>query len=385
MPRFFYGNFDFEYELAAAAGRAATAPEQVRRMNAALAAAWLGVARPDDFVLAPAPWTAADFPDLVAGGLDLPRFVTGADAVPASSDIELVPWGWSPRVVALARAYDWKASAPPLDVVRAANAREFRWRLERDLGVALAGSGVAKSLDDLRRLIAGVADEPRGWILKANFGMSGRESLRGRGGTLSEPICRWAERRLAVTGAIVVEPLLERIAEDGVQIEIPGIGPPQLIGLAESIVDDSGVYRGSRFEGLTESAATVPSVPPLVADAWRPAIEVALTVAARLQSLGYFGPLGIDCMRFRDADGQSRLRPLQDLNARFTLGRLALEHRRLVPPGSSATWRWLRPEDAPSSALLGADDAQRIIRTSPRSTAAGDPYSVLLVSALDQS
>jgi hypothetical protein len=93
------------------------------------------------------------------------------------------------------------------------------------------------------------------------------------------------------------------------------------------LVDRSCVYRGSRF------AAGAGDV-----ESWQPAVEVASRVAHVLQRRGYFGPLGIDAMQYRDAAGQTRLRALQDLNARYTMGRLALGFRRLLPPGWCGTW-----------------------------------------------
>lgn len=42
--------------------------------------------------------------------------------------------------------------------------------------------------------------------------------------------------------------------------------------------------------------------------------------------MGYFGPVGIDCMRYYDPGANcERLRVLQDLNVRWTMGRLAAE------------------------------------------------------------
>jgi hypothetical protein len=43
--------------------------------------------------------------------------------------------------------------------------------------------------------------------------------------------------------------------------------------------------------------------------------------------------------RYRDPAGHERLRPLQDLNARFTMGRLTLAWRDWLPAGWSGAWR----------------------------------------------
>jgi hypothetical protein len=67
-------------------------------------------------------------------------------------------------------------------------------------------------------------------------------------------------------------------------------------------------------------------------------VDFEMRVAGTLQRLGYFGPLGIDAMRYRDDTGEIRLRPLQDLNARCTMGRLALGFARLLPSNWCGSW-----------------------------------------------
>jgi hypothetical protein len=74
--------------------------------------------------------------------------------------------------------------------------------------------------------------------------------------------------------------------------------------------------------------------------------------ARRIQELGYFGPLGIDVMQYRAADGEIRWRPLQDINARLTMGRVALGLRRLLGPGERADWLHTR-RPAGSAAVAG--------------------------------
>jgi hypothetical protein len=46
----------------------------------------------------------------------------------------------------------------------------------------------------------------------------------------------------------------------------------------------------------------------------------AETVAGALSTAGYFGPFSIDGFIWRSSDGIRRLRPLSDLNARYTMG-----------------------------------------------------------------
>jgi hypothetical protein len=92
---------------------------------------------------------------------------------------------------------------------------------------------------------------------------------------------------------------------------------------------------------------------------WSSAIDAALRAARRLHGLGYFGPLGIDAMRYRAADGSIRLRSLQDINARWTMGRLSLGWQRCLQPGDTGCWRHGPTESG--DGITG----RRTVRTSP--------------------
>jgi hypothetical protein len=192
--------------------------------------------------------------------------------------------------------------------------------------MALPGSRLIASLNDLSTALRDLPAPAGGWILKANFGMSGREAIRGAGDAVTEPQRRFVEQRLAATGPLVLEPLLQAVAEAGVQWELSAKGDVTLIGLAEQVT------AGGSWQGSGWSSEPVPPV-------WREAIEATRPVAQRVAAAGYFGPLGIDVMRYRDAAGHERLRPLQDLNARFTMGRLTLGWRDWLPAGWSGVWR----------------------------------------------
>ena len=70
---------------------------------------------------------------------------------------------------------------------------------------------------------------------------------------------------------------------------------------------------------------------------WQPAIELGASIVSGAQERGYFGPLGIDAMRYRDGD-EVRLRPVMDINARWTMGRVAYEWGQRLAPSEQATW-----------------------------------------------
>jgi len=331
VSRIFVGNFDFEHELAAESGTCALRDGPVTRTVEPAASdrdwAWLAIAQAGDVVFTADKIDKADFSQLAKLGLPIPDF---ADATSEASSIHrgrLTPWGWTDGARELASARGWECVAPPTEVVRQVNSRRFRYCLEREWQIGLPEMAVTSSLDELEAIIQRHGNVPRGWLLKANFGMSGREARRGRGARLDDNTRNWAQRRFDNAGPIIVEPIVERVAEAGIQIDIPQTGEPVLLGVTPLLVDRSGVYRGSRFACPSGETAT-----------WQPALEIGLLTAKRLQQLGYFGPLGTDAMLYRDDAGNCRLRPLQDLNARYTMGRLALGFRRMLPADWCGSW-----------------------------------------------
>ena len=73
--------------------------------------------------------------------------------------------------------------------------------------------------------------------------------------------------------------------------------------------------------------------------------RIGASLQARLP-LDFRGPLGIDAFIFRDAaDGQLRLKPIVEVNPRFTMGRVALALARRVVATRTAIWRVVRSKD----------------------------------------
>ena len=322
MARLFIGNFDFEHRLALPTRQISS---KLGRINAELATSWLAVAEDGDFLWTPQPIESSFFEQAIANGLPRVNPVVSFDAVPRG--VECLPWGWTDEVRRLCDVRGWRRNDPPHAAVRAGNSRRFSASLEREWNVGLDGAIEIANVKEFADAISVLGLATR-WVVKAEFGMSGRERILGCGEPKSADL-NWVAKRIVSDGVVFLEPWVERLDEVGIQIEVPQTGLPQLIGLAPMLVDERGQYAGSWFAS-----------PDLDASNWERAVEVALDAAQRLQELRYFGPLGIDAMRYRETDGTMRLRPLQDVNARWTMGRLSLGwRRRLIPGETHGCWR----------------------------------------------
>ncbi len=203
--------------------------------------------------------------------------------------------------------------------------------------------------------------------------MSARERILARGATPRAQDVEWARRRIERGEPLFFEPWVEAIAEFGCQFSVPVTGKPSLEGVTGLLTDPLGTYRGSR---LPETSGR-PSGQLLQANA----LAIVERAAERVQQLGYFGPLGIDVMQYRTAEGEIRWRPLQDINARLTMGRAALGLQRLLAPGERADWLHFRRSGSPEldgtgqlPLPMGSLPSLRRLRTSPLE-AGGCPVS----------
>ena len=349
MPRFFLGNFDFEHRLADPTRQVSA---KLERINAELATSWLAIADDGDYLWTPQPSEVSFFEQAVRDGLPRVIPVVSLDDVPRG--VECIPWGWTDDVRRLCDQHGWLRNDPPHEAVFTGNSRRFSAALERYDQMGFDFSGEVTALHQIERFVKLHGLDSR-WVVKAMFGMSGRERILGCGPpTLTDQ--NWIAKRLASDGVVFFEPWVERLDEIGIQIDVPSAGEPRLIDVVPMLVDERGQYAGSWFaprERATWTKARITESETV--------IDVGLRAASLLQKLGYFGPLGIDAMRYRTADGSIRLRPLQDINARWTMGRLSLGWRRTLQSDEMGCWR-LGPHEAEA---LEEQDVKRVIRASP--------------------
>ncbi len=319
MPSLFVGNFDFEHRLAYGDG---PLPQRLEAVNARLAPAWVAIAEPGDAVLIASRDAAQDLEHLADSSLPSVRPVF--NPVELTEPHRVVFWGDNECAVEFARRWqlEWRGCDPA--IVRRVNSRRFKHQLETTLGVVLDGAACTTSIDELTSAVSMLA--VHGWVLKGEFGGAGRE-VRFGAAAPSEDEIAWASNRFRHNLAVTVEPRLERVEEAGIQFEVHNDGRVEYLGVTTLLTRPNGGYLGSGFRD-----------DPSLIETWKEVIEVCAEAARRVAAEGYFGPLGIDAMRYRDADGAIRTRPLQDLNARHTMGRLALGLRRFPDIASKLEW-----------------------------------------------
>ncbi|MDA1164989.1 MAG: hypothetical protein O3B13_17980 [Planctomycetota bacterium] len=381
MTHIFYGNFDFEHELASPSYNRSN---RLNRMNAELTNHLLALASDGDQLFFPTEPPTAFLHEAEQAGF--PDVCTHVCTDLMSDRPVAIPWGWSKAAVTFSQGQDWTTSAPSLAAVLKMNSRMLSFGLEERSVGGIPGATV---IDSLKQLVTAIQDasaiwnrplEKFAWLLKAEFSMSGRERIAGHGANFDDSSRNWVGRRLVSGRRLYFEPRVESLFELSTQWNIPNLsltatqhGSPEFFGATQLLTDSSGQYLGSvpiaaSLEKVSRNTADSCLSPEIldrvVADA-----ELA---AREAQWLGYHGPLGIDAMIYRGPNGEPALRSIQDVNARLTMGRIALEWFQRFPDSEYSAWllapcEWLQCDE------LNLSPANPIIRQTSPFRIAGQP------------
>jgi len=337
-----------------------------------LEALMLACCRRDDAVLMRRPPSVEHLQRLKAAGFELPEIVPlkergrPAHSPPGSSPRKLSglrPWAWSPDAS--------ETLAPFRDAI--APDMEHPWRepfpnewFSKAIGLKLEHAlgpvpETGELLHDADRVLAAVArhlspssscsssssnprtrienenddEEEMAWVpqalLKAPFACSGRGHLRVNADSDPARTRGWIDNTLAAHGAVVVEPWLDRVLDFSALYEAKPGGSVELLGFTVMDNDPAGRFQGIRvapkFGHLLAQTDTrhfllsTSHCREAATELYRKHLPPLL----RDLLPGYAGPLCVDAMVHRRVDGSLALKPVVELNVRFTMGRLAWE------------------------------------------------------------
>lgn len=273
---------------------------------------------------------------LKRAGLTVPEILP-ADTAPGRKLGGLRPWAWSPDAsqslarfapgIAPGMPHPWRAPLPAEWF-----SKEIGLRLEKLLGPVPETGELLHDADAImaciaRHLATGQA------LLKAPFACAGRGHLRVNRESDPAKTRGWIHNTLAAHGAVAVEPWLVRMLDFSALYEARDEGITH-IGFTVMENDAAGRFTGIRvgpkwgnllggdlaaflFREADVLSIYQKQLPPLLADLLP----------------GFRGPLCVDAMVHRRADGSPALKPIVELNVRHTMGRLAWEWMRQLGGG----------------------------------------------------
>ena len=343
--------------------------QQLRRDLAGLPAL---LCRQDDVVLVPQRPTAHFLRRLLAAGFTLPEFAEYGDGDLAGGEIlqrkihRLQPWGFSP---------DSARFFQPLLAAQTAAAPVQGWRPKwrtlyaKTWSAALLSSFLATRPEGHERLCAAAvvgaacastAEVDRAltrWrdagygqmVVKGAFGASGQHQVQVRGTALRQGQEAWVGKLLDQQGAVVVEPWLDKVCDLSLHYDVAADGQVHWLGWTRFFTDARGQYLGS-FIARPVAGLAVEARKLLYARGqkgpWMARLGQQLGdhLHKHLAGFDYVGPVGIDALVFREGTGL-QLKPVVEVNPRFTMGRVALRLRRRVNAARTALWLLLRQRD----------------------------------------
>jgi hypothetical protein len=201
------------------------------------------------------------------------------------------------------------------------------------------------SLDDALAAIAAI--RRRGHhkiVIKQALGLAGGNAIRLFEPELLETHRRWIASAVENCRQLVVEPWLERVQDFSVQLEMTPDGL-KLCGYTGLFNDAKGQFQGNWAEAHHHKR--IPA--RVVAQFDEPAdisgrllnfyADLFSLLEAELHRAGFIGPIGIDAFIYRDASGARRLKPMVEINPRYTMGRLTVELMKQTCQGSCGRFR----------------------------------------------
>lgn len=326
----------------------------------------LFLGRQDDVVLVPRRPAAPFLSRLKQAGFPLPEFVElEPDPQAALRSLAqrklggLRPWAWAPDSRELLEplfASVTGESRPPEEYfpsegrewyAKAASAEFLREVLEAERATPglcppeVVGRTVG-SLAEAREVIADLRS--RGFVrlvAKESIGLAGRNALRLWEPTLLPNQERWLAANLERGISVVLEPWLDRLVDFSLQGEVSSDGF-QFLGFTGLLNDHRGQYQGNWVEPQPRRVPTPVTHPfPSRIASEFPAFfqRLSARLGNWLRARSFRGPVGIDAFVYRDPAGDARLKPVVEINPRYTMGRVALELLRHVQPGGHVRFR----------------------------------------------
>jgi hypothetical protein len=315
--RLWYMNADFETELAHTSRSYRRLPS-FEALNRRLAPHLLWLTHPGDALLLKEPWSESLRLEAKRRGVEL---ISSEHSVPQSART-FTPWGWTPSAVVVGEQAGAIVKPVPLTVVWRVNSKLWSHALEIELGIELPGAATASTFEELEDAVARAAPSTGDkWVIKSPFGFAARERVLGRGPRLEGPQAKWSQRRLAKGETLIFQPWLEVVREYGVVMEIACDGTLEILGISDLQTNGAGTGTGYILGH--------PPAPNRTTELER----IARMVGERLFKEGYYGPVGIDALEHRGG-----FHPLLEINARYTMGFVAVAVERSLKPAKPVFW-----------------------------------------------
>jgi hypothetical protein len=181
-------------------------------------------------------------------------------------------------------------------------------------------------------------------VAKQALGLAGQNALRFWEPELLPAQKQWLEKSLQNGQQVVIEPWLERELDFSIQFEMES-RRLKLCGYTGLINDGKGQFQANVAEAnfarrlpanVTALFREVPGISNQIQQLYQ---SIFSLLERELRDLNFMGPVGLDAFVYRTADGGCKLKPIVEINPRYTMGRLTVELMKQTCPGSRGEFR----------------------------------------------
>jgi uncharacterized ferritin-like protein (DUF455 family) len=335
--------------------------------------------RQDDIVLVNQKPSVEFLSGIKQAGFALPEFIEmdRGDGLADRKLGRLRPWAWSPDSVELfepifanltgekrtasqsfnpsiAQLYSKAWSTDLLKtILNSGSATQHRRPADQTWLCTGDEAGVA--VNSLAEALAAIATiRQRGHhkiLIKESLGLAGGNAMRLFELEILEMHRRWIANAMENQRQLVVEPWLERELDFSVQLEMT-VGDLKLCGYTGLLNDAKGQFQGNTAAPGHQKKipanliALFPDPPDIAQRLHALYADIFVLLEEELRRANFLGPVGIDAFAYRDADGKIRLKPVVEINPRYTMGRVTVELMKHVAPGSWGSFRLISRKQA---------------------------------------
>jgi hypothetical protein len=234
--------------------------------------------------------------------------------------LRIESWGASQWIAKWAKNHGISYEMPEWNAVREVNSKVFSFLHSPPL----SGAALLQNEKEARAWIAATTIDK---VLKTAYGVSGRGHLLIKNDAISwKVIDRFLRREWNQGNLVIAEPWVERTLDFSTQWSIEKSGECIYLGATICHNDTYGRYMGTSVGEEKQLFGTA-------YDFLLEHQEHAKKLLRTMYAYGYFGPVGFDAMLYRNA----LLHPIVEINARKTMGWVALHYQNTHHPNQRVT------------------------------------------------
>jgi uncharacterized ferritin-like protein (DUF455 family) len=351
-----------------------TAPQSIRQLACDYESLMSFIAHKHDIVMTTELPSVQFLSTLNAIGFDVPEFVAHADISRLKNRKidKFVPWGWSPA----AKKYFAPLESSLLSPLKTPNLGDATSELCLFSKFTAASIREQLKLDSLPRAYVSELETidatienlrknqgHKAIVFKTPFSTSGRGMCRVLSDSPKDKELAWLKSAIKQHGKVLAEPWLDKVADLSAHIDILENGDVHFVGLTRFWTTSGGQYRGHILGRVMDDFDTVALQQwHDEQQGWQKTLrETALEIGQIAAKSGYFGPLGIDAFIYRDKD-RLTLRPMIELNPRWSMGRIALQLTQKIASKHCGLWIHLSKRDLERAGYPGFTELTQALK-----------------------